>query len=102
MHTKFYLENLKESTHWHRWEGTVEGGYKEICCENVNFFSLALDKDQCWAVVNVFHKVLGNVFTIYLPAAISKKNSLPHGVSDYERACEKQVTVACISVSFCS
>lgn len=59
-------------------------GHKEIWCENVELINLALGKDQCWAVVNMFHKILGNVFTLCLPAAIFKKNSLPHGVSDYE------------------
>jgi hypothetical protein len=32
----------------------------------------------------MFRKMLGNVFTICLPAAILNKNSLRHGVSDYE------------------
>jgi len=77
MHTKFYLENLKERDHWHRWQDTIEVGHKEIWCENVDLFSLALVKDQCWAVVNMLHKMLGNVFTICLPAAIFKKNSFP-------------------------
>ena len=78
------IQNLKERDHWHRWQDTIKVGHKEIWCENMDFFNLALDKDQCWAVVNLFHKMLGNVCTICLPAAIFKKNSLPHGVSVYE------------------
>lgn len=53
----------------------MEVGHKDIWCENVDLISLAPDKDQCWAVVNMLHKMLGYVFAICLPAAIFKKNS---------------------------
>jgi hypothetical protein len=52
----------------------IEMGHKEVGCED-DMISLVEDRDQCWVVSNMFHKMVGNLFNSWVPTAFFRKNS---------------------------